>query len=38
MNNIEDDFNELQKSLGCGSVLLFILIIFIIVMVYNLIF
>ena len=29
---------DLEESLGCGSVLLFILIIFIIVMVYNLIF
>jgi hypothetical protein len=38
MNNIDNDFKDLEESLGCGSVLLFILIIFIIVMVYNLIF
>tara|TARA_R100000655_G_C2923002_1_gene182659 strand:+ start:394 stop:510 length:117 start_codon:yes stop_codon:yes gene_type:complete len=38
MNNVENDFNELQKSLGCGSILLFILITFIFVAIYNLIF
>jgi len=38
MNNIEDDFKDLEESLGCGSLFLLVFITCIVVVVYNLIF